>query len=133
VATLGGAYLVFKNTDRELDIRMVNVALTILSAKDKGTDTIQARRYALRALRRYGGVEIPDAEFDEWAKSGTVPTGTFPGAFWRESNAAAIEKFKSLGITVMPYEPPAGDAPTESPIENLPVKPDSPTIQDMQK
>ena len=52
LVTVIGSYFVFANTNRELDIRMVNVALTILSAKDKGADTLQARFYALRALQK---------------------------------------------------------------------------------
>ena len=76
-ASIATSSLTYFNSSRELDIRMVNVALTILSAKEKGTDTEQARRYALRALERYGGVDIPDSEFEQWAKTGTVPTGEF--------------------------------------------------------
>lgn len=76
-SSIATSSLTYFNSSRELDIRMVNVALTILSAKEKGTDTEQARRYALRALEHYGGVDIPDSEFEQWAKTGTVPAGSW--------------------------------------------------------
>lgn len=73
--TLAGQALGYWNKDRELDIRMVDVALTILSAKDDGTKTRQARLYALNLLDTYGRVDISEKDKAEWADSGQVPIG----------------------------------------------------------
>jgi hypothetical protein len=62
------------NKDRELDIQMVNVGLSILRGEVTGNeDTYQARRFALRLLKKYAAVEIPDNEFNDWAQTGTTP------------------------------------------------------------
>jgi hypothetical protein len=58
---------------------MVDVALTILSAKDESTKSDYARRYALDLLDRYGGVTIGYKA--EWIqdKNG-VPVGDWVSA-----------------------------------------------------
>ena len=77
--TIWAASLDFKVKDRELDIRMVDVALTILSAKDVGTKSPYAKRYALRLLSKYGGEPIPDDEQKNWSSdSGELPVGIWP-------------------------------------------------------
>lgn len=62
------------NKDKELDIKLVNVGLSILRGEATGDqDSIYARKFALRLLKKYGDVEIPDKEFDAWASKGSVP------------------------------------------------------------
>ncbi|KKC34540.1 hypothetical protein [Devosia psychrophila] len=80
VGVLGSAATGYWNKDRELDIQMVNVSLSILRADTKGTEGEIPRRFALRTLEKLSGVDIPDAEFEAWAKGGTLPfrpTGTW--------------------------------------------------------
>lgn len=70
---LTGAFGYF-NKDRELDIRMVDVGLAILRGERADDEqTLPARQFALRLLRKYADVEIPDNEFDAWAQSGVTP------------------------------------------------------------
>jgi len=76
LATLVASTFDYWNKSRELDIRMVDVAVTILSAKDEGTKSRNARVYALELLEKYGGVEIPNKK--EWAAEGELPIGDFP-------------------------------------------------------
>ena len=82
LAAFGGAYLGFTNKDKELDIQLINVGLSILRGEATGDkETEPARRFALRILREYAEVEIPDQEFETWAKKGTTPfksTNQFP-------------------------------------------------------
>ena len=61
VGVLGSAATGYWNKDRELDIQMVNVSLSILRADTKGTEGEIPRRFALRTLEKYSGVDIPDA------------------------------------------------------------------------
>lgn len=67
------AYLGYLNTDRGHDLRMVEISLSILRGDTEAEKTEHARRFALRALEKYGKVDIPDDEFEEWVKSGKVP------------------------------------------------------------
>jgi hypothetical protein len=53
--TLIGSTYSYWNKDRELDIRMVDVALTILSAKDTNTKSLHAKRYAFDPGKKVGG------------------------------------------------------------------------------
>jgi hypothetical protein len=78
VSVIGASTLGYFNRDRELDIRMVDVALTILSAKDEGTKSLHAKRYALQLLSNYGGVEISDGDQIAWAADGNVFVGNWP-------------------------------------------------------
>ena len=66
------------NRNRELDIRMVDVALTILSGNNDATKSQYARTYALDLLDHYGGVRIPPEQRVAWAASGDLPNGKFP-------------------------------------------------------
>lgn len=75
MATIGASSLGYLNKDRELDIRMVSIALTILSGKIEGEKSEPARKFALRALEKFSGVDIPEPEFDVWVKEGIVPKG----------------------------------------------------------
>lgn len=70
--TLSTAAFGYWNKDRELDIEMVRVSLSILAGENKET-SLQGRRFALRALKQYSRIDIPDDEFETWAKNGTVP------------------------------------------------------------
>lgn len=76
---LAGSTFTYWNKNRELDIRMVDVALTILSAKDESTKSTYARHYALDLLDKYGGVPIGYKA--EWIldKNG-VPIGDWPSS-----------------------------------------------------
>lgn len=70
--TIGTAALGYLNKDRELDIEMVRVSLSILAGENKDSSR-PGRRFALRALEQYADVDIPDGEFEEWVERGTVP------------------------------------------------------------
>ena len=73
-----GAYYTAVNTSRELDIRMVDVALSILSAKDEATKSKYAKVYAFDILEKYSGVEIKDRE--KWEIEGIpLDFGPWPG------------------------------------------------------
>lgn len=78
IIALFGSTFDYFNRGRELDIRMVDVALTILAGENKGTDSEPARLYALSLLNEYGGVPITIADRQKWAKSGDLPIGIFP-------------------------------------------------------
>jgi hypothetical protein len=78
LVTLWGSTLDYWNRDRELDIRMVDVALTILSGKNEGTTSAFARSYAIDLLSKYGGVEIDEATQLAWSDGGNLPVGNFP-------------------------------------------------------
>ncbi len=74
LATIWTGAFGYWNTDRGQDIQMVNIALSILGGEIKDQDTSEpGRRFALRLLQKYAEVEIPDTEFDSWAKDGTLP------------------------------------------------------------
>src|SRR3954462_1752863 len=68
-AALVAAWFGYLNKDRELDIEMVRVSLSILTGENKET-SLPGRRFALKALDQYSGIRIPDQ--DEWARNGTV-------------------------------------------------------------
>jgi hypothetical protein len=68
VATITVGVLGFLNKDRELDIKMVEVSLSILAGENDATKAEPAKRFALRALERFSGVDIPDSEFEVWVK-----------------------------------------------------------------
>jgi hypothetical protein len=52
---------------------MVDIGLSILKGENKGTETEPARRFALRILEKYGAVDIPDDEFNQWVNTGILP------------------------------------------------------------
>lgn len=72
VAAVVTGYFGFANKDRELDIEMVRVSLSILSGENVESSH-PGRRFALRALQQYSGVDIPADDFETWVASGTVP------------------------------------------------------------
>lgn len=71
-ATIAVGAFSYANKDKELDIQLVNIGLSILSGENKGTDAEPGRRFALRLLEKYANVEIPDDEFEIWAARGTL-------------------------------------------------------------
>lgn len=74
VGTFAASSFGYFNKDRELDIQMVNVGLAILKGEATGDkDSLPARNFALRLLRKYADVEIPETEFEKWAERGTTP------------------------------------------------------------
>lgn len=77
-----GAFSYF-NKDRELDLKMVDISLTILSGDHDTKNSLEARKFALRALSKYADVEIPDTELETWANQGILPQGSFNTDFRR--------------------------------------------------
>ncbi|WP_299739061.1 hypothetical protein [uncultured Roseobacter sp.] len=76
VATIGAASLTFFKESRELDIEMVKLSLAILKGEFEAEDSsepIHARRFALKALVRFSGVEMTNDELEQWAQRGGVP------------------------------------------------------------
>lgn len=63
----------FASKNRELDIAMVNVSLSILRGDNDGTKSTRARSFALRTLAKYSGVDISAVDFESWLNDGTVP------------------------------------------------------------
>ena len=72
-ASLGAGYLTFMNTDRGHDLKMVEISLSILRGESEAEKSTMARTFALRALEKYSGVQLSDAEFSAWVSGGTVP------------------------------------------------------------
>jgi hypothetical protein len=74
--TIYAATAGFLNKDRELDIEMTRVALTILSeanTADADDKLEPQRKFAVRALEKFSGIEIDEYDFDTWARDGIVP------------------------------------------------------------
>ena len=71
IGSVGGAALTWSNKGRELDIRMIDISLSILKGDDRGTQPKEAKLFALRVLERYSGVRIPDEERVSWAETTT--------------------------------------------------------------
>lgn len=78
VASFSGATFAYLNKDRELDIRMVDIGLSLLSGKNEGATSVPARGFALRVLSKYSGVDIPADEFQTWVSEGIVSFGDTP-------------------------------------------------------
>ena len=79
LVVLVGSTFGYWNKDRELDIRMVDVALTILSAKDDATKSSYAKAYALDLLEKYGDTKIVDKQ--KWlVEKLPLPVGEWPSA-----------------------------------------------------
>ena len=91
----------FLNKDRSLDIELVRISLSILTGENKD-ESIYGRKFALRTLSEYSGIEIPRDEFDEWAKSGTIALGApvSAGTPWD-----ATETFTALEVYCGSDEP----------------------------
>lgn len=83
LATIATEAFGYWNTDRDQDIQMVNIALSILGGEVKDQDKSEpGRKFALRLLRKYADVEIPETEFNEWARDGTLPPDVYrPGLY----------------------------------------------------
>ena len=77
------------NKNRELDIELVRVSLSILAGENKDT-SLPGRKFALRALRKYSLVEIPEDEFGDWAKRGTMPVSVSNYATARDQPDAVL-------------------------------------------
>lgn len=60
------------NKDRELDIQMVNIALSILGGENKET-SLPGRKFAVDLLETYSRVPIDDGDALKWAETGTLP------------------------------------------------------------
>lgn len=91
VFVLSGQGLTYTSQSRELDLKMVDISLSILSGdrggvgKDVDSKSAYeeyrlARLFALRALSKYSGVEIPEDEMAQWATSGRIAFGAIPTA-----------------------------------------------------
>jgi hypothetical protein len=87
IATIVVGYFTFFNAGRELDQKMVDISLAILSGQKGGVTTqgtgdgdqyYYGRLFALRTLSKYSQVEIPAAEMAAWAKSGAISFGSYP-------------------------------------------------------
>lgn len=74
-ASICVAAFTYFSKDRELDIEMVRISLSILAGEHK-EESKPGRRFALRALSKYSDIEIPEPDFTSWVESGTLP-GTF--------------------------------------------------------
>jgi hypothetical protein len=84
VAAMVASGLGYLNTDRSQDIQMVNIALSILGGENKET-SLPGRKFALAALERFSGVEISDADFEAWARTGTLPDDIYRALAWGSS------------------------------------------------
>src|SRR5262245_13301762 len=60
------------NKSRKLDVEMVRLSLNIL-AGDLTEPSMPGRRFALNALEKFSGINIPKDQFELWLSSGTVP------------------------------------------------------------
>ncbi|MCP4318363.1 MAG: hypothetical protein GY789_20685 [Hyphomicrobiales bacterium] len=77
VGTIGSGAFGYWNTDRNQDIQMVNIALSILGGENKDT-SFEGRMFALYVLEKYADVKINNKA--EWATSGTLPKDIYvPG------------------------------------------------------
>jgi hypothetical protein len=78
-ATVAVGFFTFFNDARELDLKMMDVSLSILSGEKGGVDDdtnseyLPGRMFALDALEKSSGVKIEKKE--EWAKSGKLSLG----------------------------------------------------------
>ena len=60
------------NKNRALDIEMVRISLEILETETKDTSS-PGREFALRALAKYSGVDIPEDQMKLWITGGKIP------------------------------------------------------------
>lgn len=100
LATIVVGYFTFFNASRELDLKMVDVSLAILSGEKGGIpdevadqaaydEYYEARKFALRALERYSGVPIEEGAKERWARSGKISFGIVPTSnYWAFGKAA---------------------------------------------
>lgn len=74
------AILDYQNRDRELDLELARLALSIMAGEqsDNNEAAYPARRFAVDALERGTGVTIENVLKEQWAKSGEVDFGEVP-------------------------------------------------------
>ena len=90
LGVLGAAYadtLGYLHEDRELDIRMVDISLGILRGERGDVNAaVPARRYAIRMLAEFSGVDIDSDQIDEWAKGETPFREQVQPRYWHFSH-----------------------------------------------
>jgi hypothetical protein len=87
VGTIWGASLGYENKEREFDIRMVEIALSIL--RGEATEASRpAREYAIQVLRTHPGeIELAEQLWRDWAVGGDVPFTSVQGpSTWGDSS-----------------------------------------------
>ncbi|WP_170576246.1 hypothetical protein [Ruegeria atlantica] len=98
------AEFVYQNRDREIDLELAKLSLTILSGdydENEVEKSLPARMFALRALSVGTGVEISPEDMDTWAKTGVTPAakddlwGLFGPVTSGNDNFAARKRFKN--------------------------------------
>ncbi|WP_349368098.1 hypothetical protein [Salinarimonas sp.] len=95
LATIFVGGLDYFNRNKELDIELVNIGLSILRGDATGDEnSIYARRFALRILNQYTGAPIPDEEFEAWARQGSTP-------FLKTAEFSDAEDLRSLASGIM--------------------------------
>lgn len=82
-ASFGAAATIFTgafdyfNRDRELDIQMMQIGLSIMRGEGTGNkESIPARTYAISLLEEYGNVTLDKQIKKTWAEDGTTPFKT---------------------------------------------------------
>jgi hypothetical protein len=106
-ATVGVGAFGFFNKDREMDIEMVKISLSILAGEKSSIfdtpssdeKTAPGRAFALRALEKYSGVNIPEEEFTIWQERGTLPS-SMRLSTWTDMALSEIEGMRSGGYVV---------------------------------
>ncbi|MFY0661304.1 MAG: hypothetical protein JXR15_12490 [Shimia sp.] len=97
LVAFGGSYLNFHNKDREIDLELARISLTILSGdyEKDNEDSYPARVFALDALQAGTGVTISDANKQAWARTGNTPAGD-------KFQPTSPQFFKNLGSVSTP-------------------------------
>lgn len=96
VGVIWGAQLGFWNKDRELDLKMVDISLQMLNAEDTKSQPLEAKRFALRALRKYSDVELSDDQIEAWVQAGPTLLSPIP------SSGTKADTFSSRGFGNIP-------------------------------
>ncbi|WP_412033034.1 hypothetical protein ACLIR7_03280 [Nitratireductor aquimarinus] len=114
-------------TDRRLDIEMVKLALNILGGQISD-ETHQSRKFAIRLLGKYSGVDIDQASENDWLQSGKVAfkdvaSGLSPGGWRSDAEVYRLEELLPL-IRQQTVVPPSKGGTEPVP---MPVVPFSPT------
>jgi hypothetical protein len=73
VGSIGGAYLGAGAAYRAQDVRMVEIALSILKGDSVDEKGRPARQFAIETLKRYSGLSSDQVDWDTWLARGTVP------------------------------------------------------------
>jgi hypothetical protein len=85
--SFGGAWLGWQNKDRELNIRMVEIGLSILKGDSTDEKGMPARTFAIELIKTYSGVAISDETYATWQKSGSVPFDNIGWGDWLSGSA----------------------------------------------